>query len=348
MTTYAILSNPGHNRVYFKESKALSLAELTLGLESMKLEFTAPQGRELGGAFYVVFGTESPLNERELRTVARLSFVYALFELMGEGEALSLRPISMPEALYMDASVSSILKYSGKTNELFTRLLINAALFSADPGTGPIRLLDPVAGKGTTLFEALALGFDAYGVELSEKSVTEGFTYLKKYLETEKYKHTTASEKINLADKSINGKRFSADISRSKAEQKAGITKHFELVAGNSMYADRYFKKNSFHIIAGDLPYGVQHGNIGAQAQKGGSLTRSPKELVSSCAGAWHTVLKPGGALALAWNSFVFSRGELAGVLEEHGFRVLTGGVYDSFEHRVDQAIRRDIIVGVK
>ena len=347
MPKYAILSNPGHNRVYFEASKELSLSELSLALDKLGCDYTEPKGEELGGIFYVCFSTVSALSDEMLAALARLSFVYAVFELVGEEDRLLLSPVPLPEVLYMDGGLSSILKYSGKTNELFTRLMINAALLSSDFSTKVIRLLDPIAGKGTTLFEALSLGFDAYGAELSEKSVTDGFNYLKKFLETEKFKHTTSTEKINLQEKGLSAKRYCADIARSKAEQKAGDTRHFELVAGNSMYADRYFKKNSFHLIVGDLPYGVQHGNVGA-AKSGGSLTRSPKELISSCGGAWYKVLKPGGALALSWNSFVYPREQFAAQLASLGFEVMSGGLYERFEHRVDQAIRRDLIIAKK
>ena len=346
MVSYAILANPGHNRVYFETSKALALSELSLALARLGLP-AEPAGAELGGVYYVRFDAPKRLSDAELAVIARLSFVYALFELEGEGEGLRLAPALLPPVQYISSSISGILKYSGKTNELFTRLLINAALLSTSFPAEDIRLLDPVAGKGTTLFDGLSLGFDCCGVELSERSVNEGYTYLKKYLETEKLKHTTGTEKINLA-KGDAAHRLFAEIARSKDEQKNGQTKHFELVCASSANADRLYKKNSFHIIAGDLPYGVQHGNVAGTPQKGSSPTRNPKELINACAGAWYTVLKPGGAMALSWNSFVFSREEFAKLLEAKGFTVQQGGAYERFEHRVDQSIRRDIIVAKK
>ena len=94
------------------------------------------------------------------------------------------------------------------------------------------------------------------------------------------------------------------------------------------------------------MPYGVQHGNITAQSKS--SLTRNPSELVAACASGWLKVLKTGGVLVLAWNSFVLSRKDFAAVLESAGFQVLNEGTYLEFEHRVDQSIRRDIIVAKK
>ena len=59
-------------------------------------------------------------------------------------------------------------------------------------------------------------------------------------------------------------------------------------------------------------------------------------------------VLRPGGALALSWNTFVLPKEEMRRLLSSAGLAVQTGGPYDRFEHRVDQAIKRDIVVAVK
>ena len=53
-------------------------------------------------------------------------------------------------------------------------------------------------------------------------------------------------------------------------------------------------------------------------------------------------------SLVLAWNTLVFPRAEMAALLADQGFEVKAGGPYDRFSHRVDQAIRRDIITAVK
>jgi len=112
------------------------------------------------------------------------------------------------------------------------------------------------------------------------------------------------------------------------------------------MYADRFFKNNSFNLIVGDLPYGVQHGNV--SMQKKSSLTRNPNELLSVCLNGWYNVLKPDGIIVLAWNNFVLSRDKFVDLLSENGFTVFNDGAYLDFGHRVDQSINRDIIVAKK
>ena len=59
-------------------------------------------------------------------------------------------------------------RYKGKTNELFTQFMCNLARYSSDFAVEPwasLRLFDPLAGGGTTLFTALVLGADVAGVE---------------------------------------------------------------------------------------------------------------------------------------------------------------------------------------
>jgi tRNA G10 N-methylase Trm11 len=118
------------------------------------------------------------------------------------------------------------------------------------------------------------------------------------------------------------------------------------MIAGNSIYANKFYKKNFFDIIAGDLPYGVQHGSISGEKQS--SMTRNPAELAAACLPSWIDVLKPGGAVALSWNTNTLPRKKLAEIFEEKGLSVKNDGSYTEFGHRVDQAIVRDIIVGIK
>ncbi len=59
-------------------------------------------------------------------------------------------------------------------------------------------------------------------------------------------------------------------------------------------------------------------------------------------------LLRSGGALGIAWNTFVAPRGEAAAILAGAGLEPLDTGPYLAFRHRVDQAIMRDILVARK
>ncbi len=341
---YGLLANPGHNRVYFEASKTMALAELEIACRHFDTACHDFLPMEVEGIFLLAFRAERILNEADLRWISRLSFVFAIFRLESRADGVVLLPVRKARTGVMNDDVATILKYTGKTNELFTRMMINVGVLSGSYAREPhICLLDPVAGKGTTLFETALSGWDAYGVEIGEKPVHEACVFFKKYLETGKFKHTMNRERI-----SGEGKSFKAEMSRfefavSKEAQKAGEIQTLCLVEGDSRYADRYFRKEQFHVIVGDLPYGVQHGSHTQNVSP--SLTRNPRELVKACLPAWLEVLKPGGTLVLAWNRFVLERDAFASVFRIKGLAILEDAPYDQFLHRVDQAINRDILV---
>jgi hypothetical protein len=339
---YALLCHPGHNKVYFEEAKKLSTSELALAAGRMQSGAGDIGFQRIAGIDYLMFDAGDKLTENDLRILSRLSFAFALFKYRD----CILEPIELPDFAFIDRSVSRILKYTGKTNELFTRLLINAAVLSSDFNPeDSLRLLDPIAGKGTSLFEGLVCGYDVCGIEIGDSAVTETYHFLKKYLEKEKYKHQVKIEKQSGSNKAFTAQRYKFTISKTKEEAKDNVFREFEIIAGSAVHAASFYKKDTFHIIVGDLPYGVQHGSVTNQKQS--SLTRNPRELLTVCLPAWKTVLKAKGVIALSWNTFVLSRKELTKILEDNGFTVFAGDPYN-FEHRVDQSILRDIIVAKK
>jgi tRNA G10 N-methylase Trm11 len=96
------------------------------------------------------------------------------------------------------------------------------------------------------------------------------------------------------------------------------------------------------------LPYGVQHGSAGDKRNASkGSITRNAMGLLADALPEWLKVLKPGGAIALAWNLFLIPRGDMDALFARHGLAV-PEETKGKFAHRVDQAIHRDFIVGVK
>ncbi len=339
---YAILCHPGHNRVYFEESKHFVVNELSIAASSMSSKIKDIRLQSIAGIQYLVFDSDHDLSDRDLMILSQLSFIFALFKYDNH----VLQPIEIPSLGYVDQNISKILKYAGKTNEIFTRLLINIAVFSSDYfGTEPLRLLDPIAGKGTTLFEGLVCNYDVYGIEIGEKVVTEAYNFLKKYLEKEKYKHTVKLEKFSGKNKSFTAHRYNISISKSKDAVKNKEFRTFEIISGNSLYANQLYSKDFFNIIVGDLPYGVQHGNVTNEKQS--QFTRNPKELLAGCLPVWKEVLIKNGVIVLSWNTFVLSRKDMIKIFQDHGFEILSGTSYE-FEHRVDQAITRDIIAAKK
>ena len=345
---YLLLQNPGHNRVYYNVADKLALAELKIACLRLSVRCSRIEITEIKGIRYISLSTKSHLSSEDLNLLSRLSFVFALFQLEKLNGKNIFIPLPKVTYEYLDDKIGTLLKYHGKTNELFTKMMLNIALLSSVFNySEKISLLDPVAGKGTTLFEAAICGIDAFGIEIENKLVHETSVFLKKYLEKERFKHVFSKKQIYGSGKSNAVHLLLYEYAKSKEKFKnPDLVKRVGLVAGNSKYAFDYFKKDKFHLIVGDLPYGIVHGN---KSKKNSSLvTRNPSELIDECLPQWYKVLKKGGTIAVAWNSFLVSRQKLSEIFRHHQFEVLSESPYDEFEHMVDKSIKRDIVVAKK
>ena len=343
---YALLINPGHNRVYFESSLSLSLAEFGIVAAKMSVAIDEAVITPIAGIEYLTFTAADTLGAADIKILSDLSFAYALFRMegadSGNDTALTLNPIAKTRTDYIDESMGRILKYSGKTNEIFTRMLINIAACSTDLPEKP-RLLDPVAGKGTTLYEGLIKGYDVYGIEISEGVVNEVYHFVRRFLENARYKFELKSLKISGPDKSFRAQRHTFKTAATKEAYKNKDTRTLEIIAGSALYADKYYKAGFFDMIVGDLPYGIQHGNV--TRKKMPTPTRHPGELLSACLPAWLAVLRPGGVIALSWNTHVCPRAQMEEIFMQHDVKLLNEGAYAGLSHRVDQAIMRDVVV---
>ena len=117
--TYAILCHPGHNRVYYGESKRFSVCEMTLAASKMSSGAGDIGFRRIAGIDYLTFEAQDDLPEADLCLIARLSFTFALFKLRNG----VFEPAELPPYAFINPDISRMLKYTGKTNEVFTRLL---------------------------------------------------------------------------------------------------------------------------------------------------------------------------------------------------------------------------------
>ncbi len=345
---YLILQYPGHNRVYYNVAAQLAVSELSIAAKRLSVGCQKIDFEDVCGVRYITITLDDELSTEDIAILSRLSFVFAIFNQFGLHADDGLAPIPMAQYEYLDSKISTLQKYAGKTNELFTKMMVNVALLASDFSyQDEISLLDPISGRGTTLNEAAIYGFNAFGVEIEQKSVHENQLFFKKYLQNERLKYLSDRRMVFGKKKSeavyIDEFQYANSKEAFKDEKQR---KKLGIVNGNSQDTDKYFKKNSFNLIVGDLPYGIAHGNTGANKSTTG--TRNPLELIRTCLPAWKTVLKKGGTIVLAWNSFVLAKNRLVELLEEHGFEVQKDEAFNGFEHMVDKAIKRDIIVAKK
>ena len=341
MTRYAMLVAPSANRVYAHAAPQLTLAELAV------LDATVAQGRlgaaevtEVAGVPYVVF--EGDLTPDDLRHVANVSTALALFEREGD----LLRPVALHRLDRFDDDLLTILKYQGKTNDLFTRMLLNVTVqSSASAGralTGRLRVLDPLCGRGTTLNQVLMYGWHAAGVDLDERDVEAYAAFLPTWLKRKRIKHTAGTSRLRRDGRTL-GQRFQAEVAPDKESWAAGEAITVTVDHADTLTVPDIFKAGGFDAIVTDAPYGVQHGS-----RSGGALQRSPLDLLAAALPGWVRVLRPGGAIGIAVNNRTSPRAQTLALLAGGGLEPLDSEAYRGFEHRVDQAIVRDIVVAVK
>lgn len=337
MPRYALLILPAFNRVYGESSVRLTRSELAVfGDRALKAEVSAIEETVIGGLPYVGFATSEPLSAADVALLSNLSSVYAVFGVEGE----LLRPLGMRPLDRLSSDLITIQKYAGKTNEHFTKLLLNVTvLASAFPLDGRLAVFDPMCGRGTTLNQALMYGYDAFGVDVDGKDFEAYSGFLRTWLKNKRLKHTAETVPVR-RERSLVGRRLDVTFALSKEAYKAGDVQRVSVVNTDTLRSREVFKPRSFDVIATDAPYGVQHGSKG-----GRGLSRSPLELLRQAVPVWAELLRPGGALGIAWNTYGGSRDDLAAVLAASGLDVVA---YPDFEHWVDQAIVRDIMVARK
>ena len=352
MATFVALLTPSSNRVYAGDAPAVTAAELrVLGRSALGAGVTDVRSTSIAGVGYLEVTLDG---EPRPEVLGQLAAVHALFAREGE----LLRPVPLTRTERFDDDLLSIPKYPGKTNEQFTRVVLNVTLASTawarDLASRRFSVLDPLAGRGTTLSWALTLGHDAAGVEIEAREVEAYSAFLRTYLRRKRVKHT-----IDLHPVRRNGKHVAdlleAELSADREAYRAGERQSLELFAADTLATADLFGKRRFDVIVTDAPYGVTHGSRAGGARAGGpggtragGRDRSPGALLEAAVPVWVSVLRTGGALGIAWNTHGLSRADLAAICTGAGLTVCDDGPYLELAHRVDAGIRRDVLVARK
>lgn len=244
------------------------------------------------------------------RALARRSFVQAQFV---DGSHVDLDP-----EWALPAGVVSGAKYKGKTNELVTQMALNLALDHL--GDLPPTLLDPMAGRGTTLLWAARHGIEAWGVEQDPRARDDLERHVKRQAKLERFKHKHSAGSVGPRRKDDGGRFVDFRLGE------RGI----RLVTGDS--AEQVPQLGKYTLAVTDLPYGVQFTGKGR---------RNPLDELARCAPSWFAALQPGGVMVLVFNRLQPRRGTLTRTFEAVGFEALPF----SAPHRMSESIERDFLV---
>jgi SAM-dependent methyltransferase len=186
-------------------------------------------------------------------------------------------------------------------------------------------------------------GYHAAGIDSDQRDFEAYSTFIRTWLKRKRIKHQVSFDGPVRRDGKVIGRRLQLTLAASKDEHRAGIRQRLDVVRADTTRAAEFFRPGSFDLVVADAPYGVQHGSRTAAG-----LARRPQDLLTAAAPVWAGLLRPGGAVGIAWNTLVAPREETAGILAASGLEPVSHGPYLQFRHRVDQAIVRDVLVARK
>ena len=324
MPEYIFLLKPHENVRYQQSALKLSEQEMRCMLSSRGLEPRVRAGR-FASADYLEVSLDEDCGNL-LPFLCTLSCLYLAVIKKQEG----FEPVAADVPSFVPAYMPGVEKYKGKTSPAFTRLLINLALSASRARQPEMLLLDPVCGRGTTLFTALTMGISCTGLDRDKNDIAEGIRFAKSFFQYEKISFQTENSSRTLKKGSAPQTTF-----RIKGAEQV---REMSFLCADTRDCVPAVKKGSFSLLVADLPYGVQH------APLENKKTDSFAGLLHDALPVWHQALAPGGAAVLAFNRYTLKREALADDLTKAGFCVL-GPPYEGFEHWVEQAIMRDLIV---
>lgn len=340
-TTYAFLPRASANRVFAGQVPDLLAAELAVldaGLTASRHPRTS--ATTIGGVDYLAAEVDGdPYGPAELGVLSNLATMHALFTVEGE----LLRPQPVHPLQRHDDDLVTIQRYAGKTNEVFTHLLVNLALAASSTGWPGVlggerlRLLDPVCGRGTTLNRAVLYGIDAVGLDVDQRDVEAYEAFFVGWCKDKRLKHEVDRARLRKG-RDVPATRCTVTFGSGKdsAEHRT-----VQIINDDTVRAGEHLKRRSIDLLVCDLPYGVQHGARPA----GGQLERGPAALLQEALPVWTELLRPGAGVAMAWNRRTMGRDELAELVRTAGLEPVPVGGDDAFLHRVDRAITRDVLV---
>lgn len=340
MSDVVILLAPSSNRVYAGAADTLVAAELGVLLQAHGGAMPDISPTIIAGVPYLSIA-RLELDESLGRAIASLSALFAVF-LRNDHDRLTPVELARPD-LFSDDLVT-IPKYPGKTNEQFTRLLVNVTLSALRREPQPSwSILDPLCGRGTTLSTGLIMGHEVSGVEIDLKALEAYSAYLKTYLRRKRLKHTAEMTPVKREGRSV-GRRLDVEVTPAAAGRPLKLT----AFSGDTRQSAALYGKRRFDAVITDAPYGVVHGSSTDVRGVSGKRDRSAAGLLHEAIPVWASQLKRGGALGLSWNTYGLSREDLSTIAVDAGLTPLDEGPYLQFGHRVDAAIARDIFVAVK
>ena len=352
MSTCVAQIAPQRSTQYAALADALAPHELTLSALGADISNITPVA--LGGQSYLRFDYNGALDDSaqeraELGMLAMTSAYYEYRDEISGAPGPWLRPIEAGYTPVFPPDLIMTRRYKGKTNELFTQFMCNIARHASAFAHAPwhsLRVFDPLAGGGTTLFAALLLGANVVGVEKDSADVESTATFIEQYMREQGIACRVKEERLKkigrrwwfTLGKSIANANHAAESTPVDRADESVWPKQCVIAIGDTAEsAELLSNVKKANLIVTDLPYGIQHH---------GELSK----LMDEALPVWANQLVSGGAMAVAWDATRFPRADMIALVEASAaFVVLNDAPYNQLAHRVDRVIKqRDVLVARK
>ncbi len=323
-----------HPNVHYRDAVvSLSRCELLSMLHALKADCPV-EVETLGRSPFLVFECRE-LSVRELAYLAGHSSVSFMAERVKDS---LLRPLAVQAGPYLPEDLPEILKYKGKTAVPFTRMMVNTAAALTPWALAPDKMtfLDPVCGRGTGCFCAICAGMDAVGLDQSARDVKEASDYFARYLKHRRLKHRVSSRSETVRKTAVPVTEFT--FADTKEHYQDGDTRRLALACADTSLSPALFRRNPAHVIAADLPYGIQHAPWS---------DRKPETLegfLMRALPAWKQSLVPGGAIALSYNTLTLPDRVVLDAVRSAGLVPAEESWMSGLAHEVEQAVVRNVI----
>ena len=222
MYTFAIQISPDSKSAYFKDYVDVATHELKSTFDGLKF-----QHNRVGSLDFLFIEAE----ENQLPHLARLSFVQGCYRVHGN----HLEPLHVEASFKLHEDFVFGSKYKGKTSERLTQLMLNVGLSAiGNPSPKKAKLLDPMCGRGTTLFWAARYGMKAKGIEQDPKALEDIRRNFKKWTKLHKTKHTLQEGTVGKSKKKGHGKFLELNV----------VDTHLKFIIGDARDARRHQRRN--------------------------------------------------------------------------------------------------------
>ena len=195
------------------------------------------------------------------------------------------------------------------------------AMLNLSYNAGPIgRVLDPMGGYGQTLFECVLRGIDGATLEISPTASKRSAENLRKLL-----------QRLGIPFEESHDGTHHLFVTFGSPQRR------YQIINGDTRGAHRYLPNQQFDSLITDFPYGVR---AGSRNEKLNPI--SLDELLNAALPSWGCLLKPNGAVVIAYNLKALRRETVFDLIQKHGFRQRFADM-DLCE-RISRKIHRDIV----